>query len=76
MTELEENSGPYELGTRWAAPDVEDAGRHMRWVFENRPESAALGARGAASIRTTLNPKKTAAEIRQRVQELSAEVPV
>jgi len=70
MTELEENSGPYERGTRWAAPDVEDAARYMRWVYENRAESAALGERGAATVRRRLDRKITAREIITRLEEV------
>ena len=68
MTELEEDSGPYERGTHWAAPDVEHAASLMRWVYEHREESRALGARGAAEIRISLNPATTAREILERVQ--------
>ena len=71
MTELEEDSGPYERGTHWAAPDAEHAASLMRWVYENRAASAALGARAAQDIRRTLDPQTTAREIRERVQELS-----
>ena len=70
MTELDVDSGPYERGTRWAAPDVTHAATLMRWVYEHRAESQALGARAAATIRSRLDPKITAAEISQQVQEL------
>jgi glycosyltransferase involved in cell wall biosynthesis len=70
MTELEEDSGAYERGSRWAEPDVEHAATLMRWVFDHREESNALGARAAASIRATLDPKRTADEIRSRVAKL------
>ena len=67
MTELEMDSGPYERGTRWAAPDVEQAASFMRWVYEHRDESKTIGARGAASIRSTLDPQVTTREILERV---------
>jgi glycosyltransferase involved in cell wall biosynthesis len=70
MTELNEDSGPYERGTRWAEPKVEHAANLMRWVYEHRVEGEALGARAAADIRRTLDPNTTAAEISQRVREL------
>ena len=69
MTELDDDAGAYERGSRWAEPDVEHAATLMRWVYEHR-EGRALGARAAASIREELDPKKTAAEILQRVREL------
>ena len=70
MTELEEDSGPYERGTHWAAPDVAHAASLMRWVYENRAASRALGARGATEIRVSLDPATTAREILERVQVL------
>ncbi len=70
MTELNEDSGPYERGTRWAEPNVEHAANLMRWLYEHPAKAKALGARAAADIRRTLDPNTTAAEISQRVREL------
>jgi glycosyltransferase involved in cell wall biosynthesis len=70
MTELDEDAGSYERGTRWAEPNVEGAANLMRWIYENREEGEALGARAAASIRATLNPALTSAQIRKRVEEI------
>src|SRR4029077_21261732 len=70
MTELNEDSGPYERGTRWAEPNVEHAANLLRWLYDHRAEGEALGAQAAADIRRTLEPNITAAEIRQRVREL------
>jgi len=72
MTELDVDSGPYERGTRWAAPDIAHAATLMRWVYEHRRESEAIGARAAASIRRRLDPKLTAQEISNRVAELES----
>ena len=46
-------------------------GQLMRWVYENRAESAALGSRAALQIQTVLNPQKTAAQINERVREVA-----
>jgi glycosyltransferase involved in cell wall biosynthesis len=70
LVELEETYGPYEQGTHWAEADVEHAATLMRWAYEHRSESEALGARGSASIRQTLDPRITAREIVRRVGEL------
>jgi len=72
MTELNEDSGPYERGTRWAEPNVEHAANLMRWVYEHPAEGEALGTRAAVDIRRTLDPKITAAEITQRVRDLDS----
>lgn len=73
IVEMEEDSGPYERGTHWAAPDVEHAASLMRWVYENREAAQKLGARAAESIRRTLDPALTSAEIRERLKELEAQ---
>ncbi len=71
MTELTEDSGPYERGTRWAEPSVEHAAKFMRWIYEHRTEAAALGVKAAADIRNTLDPKTAAAQINERVRSLA-----
>lgn len=71
MTELEEDSGPYEQGTHWAAPEVEHAAELMRWVYDHRAEGEALGRRAAQDIRRQLDPAKTARQIQERVEELA-----
>jgi glycosyltransferase involved in cell wall biosynthesis len=70
MTVLNEDSGPYELGTCWAEPNIEHAANLMRWVYEHRAESITLGARAAADVRQTLDPQKTVAQIIERVRTL------
>jgi glycosyltransferase involved in cell wall biosynthesis len=70
MTELDQDAGSYECGSRWAEPNVEHAANLMRWVYEHRMESEAFGARAAADIRRTLDTNITAAEISGRVREL------
>ncbi|HJT79977.1 MAG TPA: glycosyltransferase [Chthoniobacterales bacterium] len=71
MTELQMDAGPYERGTRWAEPDVDEAAHFMRWIYEHRTEGEGLGAQAAADIRRTLDPDRTAAEISQRIHELA-----
>jgi len=73
MTELEEDSGPYERGTRWADPKIKHAAALMRFVYRNRAEADEVGRRAAASIRTTLDPLVTSEQIRRRVHELDSE---
>lgn len=70
MTELGEDAGSYERSTPWADPDVEQAASFMRWVYENRGQADAIGARAATHVRTVLDPRKTVAEIIERVSKL------
>jgi glycosyltransferase involved in cell wall biosynthesis len=71
MTQLEEESGPYEKGTRWAEPNVEQAAELMHFLYQNRREAEAIGARGAASVRATLDPTVTSRQILGRVRALT-----
>lgn len=70
MTELEEDSGPYEKGTHWAEADVEEAAGLMRFVYQNRDAAEALGRQAAVDISEALNPQRTSDEIATRVREL------
>lgn len=70
MTKLEEDAGSYERGTHWADPDVDHAASLMRWVYENRAEADAIGARAATHVRKILDPRKTVIEITDRVRKL------
>ncbi|MFL6514235.1 MAG: glycosyltransferase [Chthoniobacterales bacterium] len=72
MTELQEHSGPYERGTIWAEPNIEHAAALMRFVYDRRDESEAIGKRAAASIRSILNPAVTANQIREYIDESAA----
>jgi len=72
MATMEEDSGPYERGTHWAEPDVEHAAALMRWVYEHRAESEALGEHAAVSIRETLNPARTSEQIKEHVARIAA----
>lgn len=71
MTELQHDSGPYERGTHWAEADVNHAANLMRFVYEHRAEAQAIGARAAASVRASLNPALTSAQILERVNQLA-----
>ena len=72
MTELDEDAGSYERGSRWAEPNIEQAADFMHWVYQNRAEANTLGARAAADVRRILDPAKATAEIMQRVRELDS----
>ncbi len=53
--EVEIPDGPFQRGSVWGDPDVDDAGRLMRQVFENRRTAAAIGLRAAADVRRGLS---------------------
>jgi glycosyltransferase involved in cell wall biosynthesis len=61
----------YPPDGEWAEPSVEHAAELMRRVYEDRAESARMGARAAADIARALSPEATGAAMRARLQELS-----
>ncbi len=71
MIELDETCGPYERGCRWADPDVDQAAELMHWVYSHREEAARIGERARHDVRTTLDPARCIAAIRERVAEIS-----
>ena len=70
LKELERDFGPYRKGNVWADPDVEDAARWMRYVYENMEAARKIGARAAEDIRQQLSPKKVGALIKTRISEI------
>jgi glycosyltransferase involved in cell wall biosynthesis len=53
-------TSPYPEDALWAEPDIDQAARRMREVFEDRVASTDLGNRAAASIRETNSITATA----------------
>jgi glycosyltransferase involved in cell wall biosynthesis len=50
LVTLERSYGPYEIGQRWAEPDVDDAARHMRHLRDDPASGKRMGARAASAI--------------------------
>lgn len=65
---------PYPSDGCWAAPDVEQAARHMREVVEHPEEAAARGARAAEFIRTQHSPAAAGAAMRARLEAVADKV--
>jgi glycosyltransferase involved in cell wall biosynthesis len=62
---------PYPADGQWAEPDVAQAGRLMREVFEHRDAARALGSRAASDIRRTHGPEAAGRVMRQRLETLA-----
>ncbi len=69
LTELTETHGPYEKGNVWAEPDISDAARLMRFVFEHPLEAQEKGQRGAKFVRDLLSPERIGHLMRERLYE-------
>lgn len=64
---LKEPIGPYPKGTRWAVPDIQDASRLMRYVFEKRIKAQEIAEKGHKEIIEKYDPKKIGKFIRKRL---------
>ncbi len=65
LTAIGEGADPYPADGRWADPDLDDAARHMRELFEDRDAAGELGRRAARDIRRT-HSQQAAGEILAR----------
>jgi glycosyltransferase involved in cell wall biosynthesis len=68
LFELEEDIGPYPMGTTWAEPDLDHAAELMQRVVSDRDCVLALAKEGQAHIRTNYSPEAVGARILERVE--------
>ena len=64
---IKDDFGPYKKGQIWAEPDIDEAAKYMRALYEDRKLVIEIGKKAAAHIRKKNTPKKTALEIFQRL---------
>ena len=69
LTEIGDDAPPYPAHGEWAEPDLEQAGRMMRKIYEEPELAARLGRRGAADIRRTHSLAAACELIEARVAE-------
>jgi glycosyltransferase involved in cell wall biosynthesis/SAM-dependent methyltransferase len=60
---------PYPEGVEWADPDLAEAARLMRHVFENQDEALEIGKRAKRDMRKLYSPRQTAAFVVKRLRE-------
>jgi GT2 family glycosyltransferase/glycosyltransferase involved in cell wall biosynthesis len=72
LVEIRQDVGPYSKGCVWAEPNLSEASRLMRYVFENRKVAEAVGQRAQADVLSQLNPKAIGEIIRNRLSEIAA----
>ena len=66
---------PYPPDARWAEPDVDEAARLMRRVFEEPDEARAVGDRARADVEADHSPATRAQPVRRRLSEIAAREP-
>jgi glycosyltransferase involved in cell wall biosynthesis len=64
--------GPYPAGTVWAEPNLDDAARQMRRVWEDPDWRGKIGTAAAKTIVTKFAPEVIGATMKLRLERLSA----
>jgi glycosyltransferase involved in cell wall biosynthesis len=55
MIEINKDCGCYKKGNVWAEPDISDAARLMRYVYEHKDEALLVGLTAAGDIKKRFN---------------------
>ncbi len=64
----------YQPGNLWVNPDVAQAARLMRWLFENPEQRTRIGQRASADIRSRFSSAAAGRAMRERLQEVNSHV--
>ena len=70
---VEESTGPYVKGLRWAEPDLDQAAELMRVVIDDPERAAAVGERAARDIRERHSVEAAGVRMRQVLDEGEAQ---
>jgi len=70
LTSLEHAVGPYPAGTVWADPDLDEAARLLRDVFDRPDEARERGLRGRNAVETRQSLERAASFLTERVPQL------
>jgi glycosyltransferase involved in cell wall biosynthesis len=62
----------YQPGNLWVDPDVHEAARLMKWLFENPEQRTRLGQRAQGEIRERYSSAAAGRAMRRRLEEISA----
>jgi len=70
LVELEKDYPPYQKGTFWADPDIDNASETMIRVSSDPDFAVSLGRRARETVRSQLSPKAVGTIIQERLKEL------
>jgi glycosyltransferase involved in cell wall biosynthesis len=65
----------YEPGLIWAEPNVDQAARWMRYLYDHPDERTRIGRAGATTVRKQFNPGAVAKLVADRLAEIGRQVP-
>jgi glycosyltransferase involved in cell wall biosynthesis len=68
--EIPASARPYGPPTRWAEPDLAEAARHLRWVYEHPAEAQRLGLRAQESMRSGHDLDRSVSFVMGRLTEI------
>jgi glycosyltransferase involved in cell wall biosynthesis len=68
--EIPASARPYGPPTRWAEPDLAEAARQLRWVFEHPAEAAQLGLRAQESMRASHDLDRSVSFVMGRLTQI------
>ena len=72
--EIQETSGNYKKGYRWAEPNVEEAAGYMRRLYEDPAYYDRLAKSGKAKINEVLGAQTITAMLKERLAPILQEV--
>jgi glycosyltransferase involved in cell wall biosynthesis len=65
----------YEPGLTWAEPNIDQAARWMRYLYDHPNERTRIGTAGAATVRELFNPGAVADIVADRLVEIGRQLP-
>lgn len=69
-THIEDDIPPYPKGCVWAEPDLAEAARQMRRLYDHRDEAARIAARGKEDAERILSVEASAQRMVKRLREI------
>jgi len=67
---IERDIGPYPAGSVWGEPDLDDAARCLRWVYDNPAEAWAMGRRAREAVRSRFSPEAAGHRMARRIEQI------
>ena len=68
--ELDRDYGPYKKGSVWADPSLDHAAELMRYAYENRDVSNAVGRRAREDVLRLFHPRVVGQQMHDRLQRV------
>ena len=70
LVELDRDYGPYKKGSVWADPSLDHAADLMRYAYENRDVSNAMGRRAREDVLQLFHPRVVGRQMHDRLQRV------